>query len=260
MKQKITLLICLLILACTLAACGTQQSASAPAESRQTVTITIPEGFTFRQIAERLEVNQVCTAADFYTACQSYTPQSFSVPQTDTRPFKMEGYLYPATYTFQTNTPAQEVLIKMLNAYAHYTGGTLSDETLIIASIIQSETRSASHMAIVSGIIQNRLAQGMQLQMDSTREYINQNVTNNPLLQNTEPYAALYNTYKCAALPAGPICNPGADAISAAQKPQPSDYLYFFFGNDNQNHYSTTYEEHQAAMAQFGVQYGETTE
>ena len=53
--------------------------------------------------------------------------------------------------------------------------------------------------------------------MDSTREYINDYVTGNPLLGNTSKYAELYNTYKCAALPAGPICSPGADAINAAK-------------------------------------------
>ena len=140
------------------------------------------------------------------------------------------------------------------------TGGNVTDTELIVASIVQMETRSPEHMSMIAGIIYNRLEQGMQLQMDSTREYINDYVTGNPLLGNTSKYAELYNTYKCAALPAGPICSPGADAINAAKNPTQTDYLYFFFGNDNENHYSATYEEHQAAMAQFGVQYGESTE
>ena len=85
-------------------------------------------------------------------------------------------------------------------------------------------------MSIIAGIIYNRLEQGMPLQMDSTREYINDYVTGNPLLGDTSKYAELYNTYKCAALPAGPICSPGADAISAAKNPTQTEYLYFFFG------------------------------
>ena len=155
---------------------------------------------------------------------------------------------------------AEDVLIEMLNAYRNNTGGNVTDTELIVASIVQMETRSPEHMSMIAGIIYNRLEQGMQLQMDSTREYINDYVTGNPLLGNTSKYAELYNTYKCAALPAGPICSPGADAINAAKNPTQTDYLYFFFGNDNENHYSATYEEHQAAMAQFGVQYGESTE
>lgn len=289
MKQKVAMIVAgsVLVLSFALSGCGSDHQAASGTESTsqtssqqsssktssntnassqvsnsisETVTITIPEGFTWDLIAKRLEANGICSAEDFYQACQNYRPKSFSIPTDENRPFKMEGYLYPATYTFQKNSDAEDVLIEMLNAYRNNTGGNLTDTELIVASIIQMETRSPEHMSIISGIIYNRLEQGMQLQMDSTREYINDYVTDNPLLSDTAKYAELYNTYKCVALPAGPICSPGVDAIYAAKNPTQTDYLYFFFGNDNENHYSTTYEEHQNAMAQFGVQYGESTE
>ena len=289
MKQKIAIIIAgfILILSFALTGCGSEQQTSSETESTtqtasqqsssrtsygtntssqvtnsvpEIITVTIPEGFTWDLIAKRLEANEICSAEEFYQACQNYSPKSFNVPIDENRPFKMEGYLYPATYTFQKNSNAEDVLIEMLNAYRNNTGGILTDTELIVASIVQMETRSPEHMSMIAGIIYNRLEQGMQLQMDSTREYINDYVTGNPLLGDTSKYAELYNTYKCAALPAGPICSPGADAINAAKNPTQTDYLYFFFGNDNENHYSTTYEEHQAAMAQFGVQYGESTE
>ena len=293
MKQKIAMMIVgsVFVLSFALAGCGSEQQTSSETESTsqtvsrqsssgtssgassgtntssqvtnsvsETVTVTIPEGFTWDLIAKRLEANEICSAEDFYQACQNYSPKSFSIPIDENRPFKMEGYLYPATYTFQKNSNAEDVLIEMLNAYRNNTGGNVTDTELIVASIVQMETRSPEHMSMIAGIIYNRLEQGMQLQMDSTREYINDYVTGNPLLGNTSKYAELYNTYKCAALPAGPICSPGADAINAAKNPTQTDYLYFFFGNDNENHYSATYEEHQAALAQFGVQYGESTE
>ncbi len=221
----------------------------------QEVTITIPEGFTWDLIAKRLEANEICTAEEFYQVCQSYRPKSVTVPADNNRAFVMEGYLYPATYTFKKGEDPQNILIAMLNAYRNNTGATLTDEQLIIASIVQMETRSPIHMAMVAGIIYNRLNNGLPLQMDSTREYINNYVTDNPLLGDTSKYAALFNTYKCQALPAGPICSPGADAINAVRNPAQTDALYFFFGKDNENHYSVTYEEHQAAIAQFGVQY-----
>ena len=289
MKQKIAIIIAgsILVLSFSLTGCGSEQQTSSETESAsqtvsqqsssktssnintssqvinsvsKTVTVTIPEGFTWDLIAKRLEANEICSAEDFYQACQNYSPKSFNIPIDENRPFKMEGYLYPATYTFKKNSNAEDVLIEMLNAYRNNTGGNVTDTELIVASIVQMETRSPDHMSIIAGIIYNRLEQGMPLQMDSTREYINDYVTGNPLLGDTSKYAELYNTYKCAALPAGPICSPGADAISAAKNPTQTEYLYFFFGNDNENHYSTTYEEHQAAMAQFGVQYGDSTE
>lgn len=289
MKQKIAMIIAasIVVLSFALAGCGSEQQISGETESTsqtvsrqsssgtssnintssqvtnsvsEAITVTIPEGFTWDLIAKRLEANGICSAEDFYQACQNYSPKSFSIPTDEKRPFKMEGYLYPATYTFQKNSNAEDVLIEMLNAYRNNTGGNLTDTELIVASIVQMETRSPEHMSMIAGIIYNRLEQGMQLQMDSTREYINDYVTDNPLLSDTSKYAELYNTYKCTALPAGPICSPGADAIYAAKNPTQTDYLYFFFGNDNENHYSATYEEHQSAMAQFGVQYGEATE
>ena len=131
-----------------------------------------------------------------------------------------------------------------------------SDETLILASIIEREVRSQSHMEMVSSVFHNRLDSGIMLQSDATREYINDYVTGNSLLSDTSKYAALYNTYRCSGLPAGPICNPSRRAINAAQNPAESDYYYFFFGNDNNNHYSRTLEEHEQQMAQYGVQFG----
>ena len=224
-------------------------------QSRQTVRVTVPEGSTFMQIANTLEKKGVCTAADFYSTAQNYTVKSFTVPATSNRAFKMEGYLFPDTYEFYQGEDAESVLRKMLNNYAAKSG-IPSEKTLILASIIERETRSTEQMKMVSSVFHNRLAAGMRLDSDPTREYVNNYITGNPLVANQSKFAPLYNTYKCKGLPAGPICNPGARAIAAAQNPSSSEYLYFFFGNDNQNHYSKTLEEHEAQMEQYGVQNG----
>lgn len=222
---------------------------------RQIVSVTIPEGYSFMQIANKLEEKGVCSAKDFYETAQSYSVKSFSVPSSSDRCFKFEGYLFPDTYEFYKDDDPQSVLIKMLNNYAAKSGMP-TDKQLIIASIIEKETRSDSHMKMVSSVFYNRLNEGMLLQADSTREYVNNYITGNSLLSgNTSKYAALYNTYKCQ-LPAGPICSPGARAIEAAKNPSSSEYLYYFFGNDNDNHYSKTYEEHEQQMKKYGVQYG----
>lgn len=223
---------------------------------RQIISVTIPEGFSFMQIADRLESEGVCSAEDFYETAQSYSVKSFSVPTSSDRCFRYEGYLFPDTYDFYKNDDPKSVLIKMLNNYAAKSGMP-TDKELIIASIIEKEARSDSHMKMVSSVFYNRLDNGMKLESDPTREYVNDFITGNPLLgSNTSKYAALYNTYKCQ-LPAGPICNPGKKAIEAAQNPANSEYLYFFFGNDNDNHYSKTLEEHEAQMEKYGVQFGD---
>lgn len=224
-------------------------------ETPQTVSVTVPEGYTFMQIANLLEQKGVCSAKDFYDAAQSYKVKSFTIPESSNRVFKLEGYLYPDTYEFYKQDKPTNVIIKMLNNYAAKSGMP-SDDTLILASIIEREVRSQSHMAMVSSVLHNRLDAGMPLQSDATREYINDYVTGNSLLSDTSKYAALYNTYKCDGLPAGPICNPSKRAIDAAKNPASSDYYYFFFGNDNDNHYSKTLDEHNAQIEKYGVQFG----
>lgn len=240
---------------------GTQGSNSSPGTSHGTSSVTAPvpvkfvvyEGDTFMQVANRLEEKGVCSAADFYQTAQNYTVKSFYVPESSDRCFKMEGYLFPATYDFVKNDDPEDVLRDMLNAYAAYSGMP-TDDDLTLASIIEREARSSEHMALVSSVYHNRIAAGMSLDADPTREYVNNYITGNSLVSNQSKYAPLYNTYRFSGLPAGPICNPGNRAIEAAQNPAQTNYYYFFFGMDNTNHYSETYEEHCAQIEKYGVQ------
>jgi len=216
------------------------------------VTLVIPEGFTFYQIARRLEVNGVCTAAALTEAAQAYRVQSFDVPDNPQACYRLEGLLYPDTYDFYVGEAPDSVLRKMLNNYAEKSG--LPDyDLLILASIIERETRSDAHMAMVSSVFHNRLAQGMRLQADATIAYVEEHIKQDPLVQNPGQYAERYNTYRCPALPAGPICNPSLRAIEAAKNPSQSDYLYYFFGQDETNHYTKSYNEHLAAIKIYGL-------
>ncbi len=229
--------------------------------ARPEVTVTVPEGYAFMQIANLLEQKGVCSAAAFYKTCQSYTPQSFTIPISNDRCFRMEGYLFPDTYRFYKNDDPQTVLIKMLNNYRARVG-TLDDKTLILASIVEREARSSTHMKLVASVFTNRLQDTSGkfnlLGADPTREYVNRFITGNPLVANQGKYPALYNTCgKRIGLPAGPICNPGLRAIEAAKNPTKTDYFYFFYGKDYENHYSKTLEEHNEQMKKYGVETGE---
>ena len=235
-----------------------QASSREPVSSavNREVNVTVPEGYTFMQIASLLEQKGVCSAKDFYRTCQSYTPKSFSISVSADRCFRMEGYLFPDTYTFYKNDNPQNVLVKMLNNY-HAKVGNLPEETLILASIIEREARSDEHMRLVSSVFHNRLSHAESfpyLDADPTRDYVNQFITGNSLVASPERYAALYNTCgKRKGLPAGPICCPGLRAINAAKNPTSSNYYYFFYGKDAQNHYSETLEEHEEQIRQYGV-------
>ncbi|MDR1410281.1 MAG: endolytic transglycosylase MltG [Oscillospiraceae bacterium] len=221
--------------------------------------VTLPEGYTFWQIARTLEANGICKAKDFFDAAQGYTVQSFTVPNNKNAAYRYEGFLFPATYELYTGEAPVEVLKKMLNAYAEYSG--MPDyNTLILASVIERETRSAEQMAMISSVFHNRMADGIKLGSDATAEYVNNYIVQNGTwIKDPDRYRALYNTAWnpnfTGVLPAGPICSPGARAINAAKNPAKSGYYYFFFGADNQNHYSKTYETHEAQIAQFGLGY-----
>jgi len=243
---------------------GTQATPTAPGRTGQTeppfavpsgaetVTVAIPEGFTFYQVARRLEANGVCSAADFTGAAQGYQIQSFPAPIHPQACYRMEGLLFPDTYEFYKGEAPDSVLRKMLNNYAEKSGMP-EYGALILASIIERETRSDAHMAMVSSVFHNRMARGMRLQADATIAYVEQHIYQDPLVENPAQYAERYNTYKCPALPAGPICSPSRRAIDAAQNPSTSDYLYYFFGQDGTNHYTKSYDEHLAAIKLYGL-------
>lgn len=234
----------------------------APQPKPTTVIVTIPEGYTLSQIGDKLAAAGVCTKADFLNAANSYNFNYYSlvaqIPSTTNRVFKLEGYLFPNTYQFNLNKPAQDavgVLIrgvqeKITNQYS-YSGMTL-DEIITLASIIQMESPNKAEMANISSVLHNRLNKGLRLQADSTIFYIERYVK--PIITgNINRYNSYYNTYKCTGLPAGPICNPGTDALNAAIHPAQTEYLYFVSDKTGKTYYAKTYEEQQANCTLAGV-------
>jgi UPF0755 protein len=220
------------------------------------IKFVIPEGYTFYQIARKLEQTGVCKAKAFFDAAQNYSVQSFPVPSNANAAYRYEGYLWPATYEFLPNDDPEEVLRDMLNAYAAYSG--LPDlETLTLASVIEKESRSDAQRAMISAVFHNRMDIKMQLGSDVTREYANDNIVHEGTwIKNADRFRVLYNTTRSdfkGSLPAGPICSPGAAALAAAKNPAKTDALFFFYGADYENHYAKTYAEHLKLIEQYGV-------
>ena len=122
-------------------------------------------------------------------------------------------------------------------------GHTLSD-IVIVASLIEKEARTIANKRIVAGILWNRLALGMPLQVDAVFGYIFNRDTYSPSFEDLKVDSP-YNTYTHTGLPPGPISNPGFDSIDATLHPTKTDYLYYLTGSDNLMHYATTYAGHQ---------------
>ncbi|KDA05650.1 ABC transporter substrate-binding protein [Microbacterium sp. CH12i] len=168
----------------------------------------------------------------------------------------LEGWLFPAVYTFDPEVTATQVIQRMVDRTRESltaAGVPAADEQriLTLASIIQREGRT-DDFGKVSRVIQNRLADGMMLQMDSTAQYgygeLHAGVvsTSSEAQFDDNPW----NTYVHAGLPIGPIANPSDAAIDAAMHPVDGPWFYFVTINPQTGEtvFSTTYAEHQAAI------------
>ncbi|MBQ2775623.1 MAG: endolytic transglycosylase MltG [Clostridia bacterium] len=247
-----------------------QQAPETPGSSgsaeRETVRITIPEGFTLTQVFKRLEANGVCSFDELMSTSQSYDYSYYpliAARPNKTRAFKLEGYLFPNTYDFYKGERPQDAIGRFLRvAESQITSshrskakamGYSMDEILTVASIIEKEGSNASQVSKIAAVIYNRLEAGMKLQMDSGIYYIEDKVK--PYLTgDINRYNSLYNMYKCSGLPAGPICNPGMKTINAALNPADVPYLYFCHDENANYYYAETYEEHLENLKKAGIE------
>ena len=236
----------------------------------ETVTLTFPEGWTIDQIAEKLEANEVCTAASFINTLQSIDfseEYEFikSIPEKEKRFRILEGYIYPDTYEFYIGENPSSVIRRFLDNFQNrWTSdhskmaeemGISMDEAIIMASILQKEAATTEQMAPIASILYNRLAKPsvfLLLQCDSTEDYLLKTIkpTLTSSTEDTERYIAYrdnYDTYStaCTGLPVGAICNPGASAIKAALDPADTNYYYFRHDKKGNIYYANSLSEHE---------------
>ena len=223
--------------------------------TKAVVTVTIPEGYTIQQIFQLLEDKGVSTVEEL-TQVAAEHDYAFSflqdIPLGDAN--RLEGFLYPDTYEFNTPHSALYAINKMLvNFDAKYTedmrqqvadSGYTIREILTIASLIERETDGSDRKTIAS-VIYNRLNNPNAgtmgyLQIDATLAYINGGkVPTEADKQIDSPY----NTYMYKGLPPAPIANPGLESIKAALNPEKTNYFYYALGDDNKHHFFKTYDE-----------------
>jgi uncharacterized YceG family protein len=219
------------------------------------VKVTIPEGYSVPQVFDLLVKKGICAStASLYDAMEnydfSYYPVVGEIEEDENRCFKLEGYLYPDTYEFYRLTKSQDVIGKFLrNLEAKITKedrenalamGYSVNEILTVASMVEKEIANPEEMPLVASVIYNRLAIQKKLEMDCGTYYVERYIK--PYITgDINRFNAYYNTYKCPALPAGPICNPGRAAIQAALNPEATDYLYFYSDTEGNYHFSKDY-------------------
>lgn len=230
-----------------------------------TVRVTFPEGWNVIETAQKLEASGVCSAEEFialttdsdYLDTLNYTVLE-GIAENESIAFKLEGFVFPDTYEFYEGESAEKALNRFLkNTESRFTAemkqradelGMSITDVLTLASIIQEEASDPAEMPMVSSVFHNRLNSSAypRLQSDVTRNYVRLTLNGSTYLaDSTTDYSLLYDTYECTDLPAGPICNPGINAINAALYPEESEYYFFFTDAEGKYYYNTDYETHQ---------------
>ena len=220
-----------------------------------TLNVTIPEGYTLKQIGELLVAKGICSPQEWESALtRSYGFEFLrDIPPRENR---LEGFLFPDTYRIRRDTTLDQMIDLMLKrfktvwdeqfaALARSRGWT-AYRVVTVAAMIEKEALYDSERPRIAGVLYNRLQAGMPLQVDATVLY--------SLGRHKErvTYADLdvdspYNTYRHSGLPPGPIASPGAASIKAALQPEKHEYYYYVATSDGHHMFSRTYAEHLRA-------------
>ena len=224
--------------------------------------LVVPEGFTINMIAQRCEEQGICTAKEFINAVESVTTANFEyladVPAGAAVEYKLEGYLFPATYDIYETTTPKSLVLWMLDTFKNYYTADLSAraqelgytsyDVVTRASIVEREARVEDERPIIAGVFNNRLKAEMPLQVDPTVLYpLTEGLYNKEeVLYEDLEIDSPYNTYKYPGLPIGPICNPGISCINAVLYPAEHNYLYYHVSDEEKGThvFTETYDEH----------------
>ena len=215
-----------------------------------TVAVTVPEGASVFDIANRLEQAGISTRDEFLNE----QPQLVDlIGDIDPKAKTLEGYLFPDTYRFPRRTNAVQVAAAMVHRFRTAAAEIGLKENVhnvvTLASLIERETALASERPLVASVFENRLAKNMPLMTDPSviyglevRKQWRGSIYESDLKRDTP-----YNTYLHTGLPPGPIANPGLPSLRAAMNPPHTDYLYFVAAGANpqgKSLFATTLEEH----------------
>lgn len=206
-----------------------------------TKRFTIPEGYSIAKTADKLEDEGFINRETFLDEVENGEFSYKFMTELPDGPNRLEGFLFPETYEVYADATEDDIINRMLSQfdavfideyYARANELGLSLHKIItIASLIESESKISFERPIVASVIYNRLSIGMPLQLDATVQYA-LGETKERLLYKDLEIDSPYNTYIIPALPPGPICSPGEEAIHAALYPDETDYIFYVLKPD----------------------------
>lgn len=233
-----------------------------------TVNFTIPEGYTIYQTARAIADKGL---GDYDTLVSLIEAADFDYDFLDLaqdNKNKLEGYLFPNTYTIDEGMSEEQIIKVMLSQFEkeplkayndklvssqyNEASGRSLNEIITIASIIERECKVDEERKLVASVIYNRLEKGMPLQMCSTVQYV-LGEQKEVLTYADTRIESPYNTYTNPGLPPGPICSPGLAAVKAALNPADTDYLYFVLSEklDGTSNFSSDYAKFERDKAAY---------
>ncbi len=243
-------------------------SMSASSSTRQEADITIPEGYTIDQVFALLDERGVTSVDKLRDMAANW---DYAFDWLEDRPLgdyhRLEGYLFPDTYTFQLGENPKYVINKMLVNFdakmdqymSRFAGDGETEpayslhDIVTIASMIEKETSGKDYKTIAS-VIYNRLNNPTAetagyLQIDATLVYLNGGKVPT---EADKAIASPYNTYLYQGLPAGPISNPGMASLLAAMEPESTNYYFYVLNPETKEHeFSRTYAEHSVLVQRY---------
>jgi UPF0755 protein len=233
---------------------GSKKASPAVPVAPPALKIVFPEGFTRRDMAERVTavgeialrrhgVRPKLSAATYLTA----TSGKVRIPSFGRRSF--EGFLFPATYDFFKETTSKQLVRDQLDTFAEKwpqvnlayarSKNLTSYDVLIIASMVEKEAQARAERPLVASVIYNRLHAHMPLGIDATIRYALDVPATQSLRESQLNDPTPYTTRIPTGLPPPPIANPGLASIEAAAHPAKVDYLYFVRKPDKVHHFFT---------------------
>lgn len=239
-------------------------------ESYETATISFPEGITLLEASQLIEKQGVCKADEFlfeFNKSQGYDFEKLISGNEDAF-YEMEGYFFPDTYDFYLNDTGYNITKTVREHFSQkFTDKMIEkmeksklsmNEVMILASMVQWESGSVEDMPKVASVFLNRLHDPdtfPSFQSDATEKYIDKVIKSEADTKaELEHYTEGYDTYNYKGLPAGPVCNPGLDAINAVLNPEDTDYYYFCNNlKTGESFFAETLDEHEANLEKAGL-------
>jgi peptidoglycan lytic transglycosylase G len=238
-----------------------QTTSTATARTGPTLKIVFPEGFTRKEMAARIAaVNEI--ALEKRDVKARLSPKAYlrltkrgALPRdfAKARFPNLEGFLFPATYSFTKNTTTRELVTMQLGAFTNAWEGVdltyaksknlTAYDVLIIASMVEEEVQVPKERRLVAAVIYNRLKAGMPLGIDATIRYGLGISPTQAILESQLHSDSPYNTREVPGLPPTPIANPGLASIQAAAHPATVNYVFFIRKADCRSHYFTASQE-----------------